>query len=128
VEQEGLDGIGPQPAKRRTGDTVYKRFLDTDGTILLSAWLRACNNGESVGTCRECGGDLVPDRPVGRADGGSTPDYPMVCANVPACGKEVVAPRGRTSRWNGERAKRRPLGRGLTEIAKAAAGPNVAGD
>jgi hypothetical protein len=105
MEQESLD-VGPQETKRRTGDGIYKRFLNQDGTINTAAWLRATGSHEVIGTCKIDGGDLLASRPVGRDGDTANPDYPMECQQ---CHREYVAPRGKTLRWAGERGKRRPV-------------------
>lgn len=117
MEQEPLAGFG-ETVRRRTGDGLYRRYVDSQGEIIMAAWLRACAGAEVVGSCRECGGDLMPSRPTPGHGGGTRPDYLSVCRE---CGKELVAACGRTIRWNGERGKKRRLPTGLVGIAKDAA-------
>lgn len=82
---------------------LWKRFVD-NYQIRDPEWLRACESGEFVGTCRHCGDYLVPRRPM-RV--GSRWDYEAECRStlqesrvdgqrvVTGCGATVCAPGGR---------------------------------
>lgn len=103
AEQETLHDdqrIGPvDPALHG----LWKRYVE-DGRIRDGEWLRACESGEFVGTCRHCGDYLVPRRPM-RV--GSRWDYEAECRDqtresrvdghrvVTGCGHTIAAPGGR---------------------------------
>jgi hypothetical protein len=85
---------------------VWTRFVDK-GQIRDGEWLRACEAGEFVGTCRHCGDYLIPRRPL-RV--GSRWDYEAECRStvresrvdgrrvVTGCGQTIAAPGGRTAK------------------------------
>lgn len=62
------------------------------GMIRQDRWEQAKATGEVIGSCRECGGFLVPD------DFGWEDESPILwfTARCIECGKEVAAPGGRT--------------------------------
>lgn len=78
---------------------LWRRYLDGDG-INHAAWMRARACGAFVGTCRRCGGYLVPQRPDQRAD---RTDYEADCRNT-RCGYVLVAPGGRVARGSTRRS------------------------
>jgi hypothetical protein len=61
------------------------------GFVRADRWKHATATGEVIGTCRECGGYLIPD------DVGWTELSPMqwFTASCLDCGHEVAAPGGR---------------------------------
>ena len=74
---------------------IYKSFLDQDGTITTTAWNRAVEGGEHVGTCRECGFYMLA-RPTTQQ--GRITWYWAYCTNAAGCGKEIGAPNGEALR------------------------------
>jgi hypothetical protein len=68
---------------------IYRRLLADDG-LHHSAWNRAVELGEHVGTCRWCGGYLLGD-PTHQA--GQITWLGGHCTN-PQCGREFATPNG----------------------------------
>jgi hypothetical protein len=68
--------------------SLWNRFVD-NAMVVHQAWLRACAEGGSVGTCRLCGAYLKPSYPD---QVGQRHDYEAACVS---CGHIVVAPGGR---------------------------------
>ncbi len=68
------------------------------GEIKRDAWRNAAASGEIVGTCRNCGGYVVPDDPS------EYNDIPLqwYVARCLECGGEVAAPGGRVGRNRGK--------------------------
>ncbi len=113
ADQETLDGLGHtlfDPMQHG----LWRRYHDADGRINEAAWLRAIASHEFVGTCRQCGAYLTPQRPeevAGRKDfeahcqrsptGFSIVDGRLVATG---CGWIFNAPDGRrcerSSRWS----------------------------
>lgn len=83
---------------------LWKRFVDNH-QIREGEWLRACEAGEFVGTCRHCGDYLIPRRPLKVAP--TRWDYEAECRSrvaeskvdgirvVTGCGATLCAPGGR---------------------------------
>lgn len=69
----------------------YARYKDGD-RVNHAAWLRACAEHGLVGTCRQCGNQLAPERPV---DNRGRVDYTARCV---ACPWEQTAPGGRLAK------------------------------
>jgi len=61
------------------------------GAIRRDKWARAIATGEVIGTCRVCGGFLVPNDP-GWPEASTIDWYIASCLD---CGHEVAAPGGR---------------------------------
>jgi hypothetical protein len=64
------------------------------GRIRQEKWRSAAATGEVIGTCRDCGGWMIPDDPT------YNDEAPLVwfTARCLDCGHEVASPEGRLSR------------------------------
>ncbi|MET8908368.1 hypothetical protein [Micromonospora sp. NPDC004551] len=91
--QETLPGTA-QPARDRG---LWARFVDADGLIIHSLWMRACAEQTYVGTCRRCGDHLRPERPMQVT--ATRQDYEARCVRpIGTCGWTCNAPGGRVFR------------------------------
>jgi hypothetical protein len=107
-EQEDLLSTTKTEAPRRTFNPlehgIYRRFVDEGGRIKDAVWRNARGVGEAIGTCRNCGSDIVAGA-VDEVNEGRT-DYRGGCLT---CGREFCAPGGKTLTRSGI-ARERPSG------------------
>lgn len=113
AQQQTLTGDVPHDAG------IWRRLVGGAGQIDHAAWMRACAEGSFVGTCRQCGDYLIPERPRDITDGRT--DYEARCRNehhaqgrgatrtVTGCGWTTTAPGGRIQRRS-NLASARPKG------------------
>lgn len=101
MSQDVLPGVGQPDASNPRNHGLYRRFLDGNGNIEHGQWLRACAEGQPVGTCRRCGSTLIPRRPDQIND--KRTDYEADCHNE-ACARVFNAPGGRVKRPDSRRA------------------------
>jgi hypothetical protein len=90
-----------EAAKRLRAAGIWKSLIK-DGLLSAAGYLRAEANGEVIGVCRLCGGQLLTDRP---ADEGETfiAWFHVVCAG---CGKQTASPGGRLLHRSGLASER----------------------
>lgn len=69
-----------------------------DGGLNRHAWANAAASGDIVGTCRACGGYVVPDTPPTY---GEEQTVEWFLARCLSCGHEIASPGGRLSRRSG---------------------------
>lgn len=82
-----------RPDARNCG--LWATVVGPTGFIKSEAWARAAECGEPVGTCRACGGYVVPDTPPAHADDARVIWYVVRCVS---CGHEAASPGGRILR------------------------------
>lgn len=64
---------------------LWRSVVQSDGRIDHQKWMLAIASGQFVGTCRRCGGYLIPATPDDRA---GRRDYEASCRN-PSIGKAI---------------------------------------
>lgn len=80
---------------------IYRRLRNDNGTINTTAWNRAVEGGEHVGSCRHCGGYLLGD-PTHQS--GQITWYGGHCTNL-QCGRDFGAPNGEALRRSGRHSE-----------------------